>query len=242
MLLRYQRLKSLLEILSSEMGCEMKMAEYIGIIYITIIGLLSAMLVGITIVLRSLLRERTMLMKLAYTDAVTGLMNRNGFDHFWNRHKGKDHLAVLSLDLDHFKEINDTYGHQAGDQLLHDVSIRLRQITNKNQLAFRIGGDEFVFIMKNCDPNKVEILAALILDKISRSFEIQGRNITVTGSIGISVSEGRHVDRQKMMAEADLAMYHAKKLGRNRYSLYREDRHKYLKELEYSLKKKKILF
>ncbi|MUG45683.1 GGDEF domain-containing protein [Paenibacillus woosongensis] len=214
------------------------MAEHAGTMYIIIIGVLSAVLVGMTIVLRSLLRERADLMKLAYTDAVTGLMNRNGFDHFWTRHKGKDHLAVLSLDLDHFKEINDTYGHMAGDQLLHDVSIGLRQITNKNQLAFRIGGDEFVFIMKNCDPNKVEILAALILDKISRPFEIQGRNIKVTGSIGISISEGRKVDRLRMMAEADLAMYHAKKLGRNRYSLYREERHKYLKELEYTLRKK----
>ncbi|WP_055108347.1 GGDEF domain-containing protein [Paenibacillus ihumii] len=221
------------------------MAEHTGTIYIIIIGVLSAVLVGMTVVLRSLLRERTELMKLAYTDAVTGLMNRNGFENFWARHKGKDQLAVLSLDLDHFKEINDTYGHQAGDQLLHDVSIGLRQITNKNQLAFRIGGDEFVFIMKNCDPNKVEILAALILDKISRPFEIQGRNIKVTGSIGISISEGRKVDRQRMMAEADLAMYHAKKLGRNRYSLYREERHKYLKELEYTLRKKhkkKMLF
>lgn len=223
----------------------MKMSENAGIIYLIIIGVLSAVLVGLTILLRSLLRERATLMKLAYTDAVTELMNRNGFEHFWDRHKGKDNLAVLSLDLDHFKEINDTYGHQAGDQLLHDVSIGLRQITNKNQLAFRIGGDEFVFIMKNCDPNKVEILAALILDKISRPFEIQGRKITVTGSIGISISEGRRVDRQRMMAEADLAMYHAKKLGRNRYSLYREERHKYLKAVEYSLKKKnkkKIIF
>ncbi|GAA0134278.1 hypothetical protein YSY43_11180 [Paenibacillus sp. YSY-4.3] len=221
------------------------MAEHTGTIYIIIIGILSATLVGMTVVLRSLLRDRTNLMKLAYTDAVTGLMNRNGFDHFWESYKGKDHLAVLSLDLDHFKEINDTYGHQAGDQLLHDVSIGLRQITNKNQLAFRIGGDEFVFIMKNCDLNKVEILAALILDKISRPFEVQGRNVTVTGSIGISISEGRKVDRQRMMAEADLAMYHAKKLGRNRYSRYREERHKYLKELEYTLRKKhkrKMLF
>ncbi|MNJ40760.1 Cyclic di-GMP phosphodiesterase Gmr [compost metagenome] len=145
----------------------------------------------------------------------------------------------MSLDLDHFKEINDTYGHQAGDQLLYEVSIGLRQITNQNQLAYRIGGDEFVFIMKNCDPNKVEILAALILDKISKPVKIQRQKITVTGSIGISISEGRLAERDKMMAEADMAMYHAKKLGRNRYSLYREDRHKYLQALERSLKKNK---
>src|SRR5690606_35299553 len=130
------------------------------------------------------------------------------------------------------------YGHMAGDQLLHDVSIGLRQITNKNQLAFRIGGDEFVFIMKNCDPNKVEILAALILDKISRPFEIQRRSIKVTGSIGISISEGRMGNRQLMMSAADLAMDHGKKLGRKRYSHYRVERHKYLKEVEYTLKKK----
>ncbi|MNZ89120.1 Cyclic di-GMP phosphodiesterase Gmr [compost metagenome] len=184
----------------------------------------SVLLVGLLFRLRSLLAERTKLRELAYRDPVTGLLNRNGLDHFWHHYKGKENLAVLSLDLDRFKEINDTYGHKAGDQILHEVSQVLNQVTNKNQLAFRVGGDEFLFIMKNCHSNKVEIIANLILDKMSRPFHIQGRDLSVTGSIGISMSPGARADRLRMLEEADIAMYHAKRLGKNRYCVYRNDR------------------
>ncbi|NIK79166.1 diguanylate cyclase (GGDEF)-like protein [Paenibacillus castaneae] len=179
------------------------------------------LLFGAAIGLRSLLIERSMLRELAYRDTVTGLFNRNGMDYFWSHFKGKENIAVLCLDLDHFKEINDTYGHGAGDLLLQEVSLNLRQITNKNQLAYRIGGDEFLFILKNCDMNKVEILAGLLLDKISRPSYIQGRDIAVTGSIGISISPGHTADRARMLKEADIAMYQAKRLGKNRYCVYR---------------------
>ncbi len=130
----------------------------------------AVVLLGGFILFKWLLRERAMLRQLAYCDPVTGLLNRNGLEDFWPEHKERENMAVLSLDLDQFKEINDTYGHQAGDELLREVSKDLKQITNKHQLAFRIGGDEFLFIMKNYDDNKAEILAGLILDKISRPY------------------------------------------------------------------------
>lgn len=174
----------------------------------------------VTVYIRRLIAERNELRELAYVDPVTGLLNRNGFNHFWKTYKGKDNLALLSLDLDYFKEINDTYGHSAGDQLLREVSLNLKQVTNKNQLAFRMGGDEFLFIMRNCDPNQVEILAGLILNKISRPYYIQERDISVTGSIGISMCAGAEADPSRLMEEADSAMYHAKRLGKNAYCVY----------------------
>ncbi|WP_410769345.1 GGDEF domain-containing protein [Fontibacillus sp. BL9] len=171
---------------------------------------------------RSLRAERNALRELVYRDPVTGLMNRVALERFWSQNRVKDQLALLSLDLDGFKVINDTYGHAAGDELLKEVSRDLKQITNKNQLAFRMGGDEFLFIMKNCDPNQVEILAGLILKKISRPYYIQDRDISITGSIGISMCEGCKADRAHMMEEADSAMYHAKRLGKNGYHVFRK--------------------
>ncbi|MCM3699324.1 GGDEF domain-containing protein [Paenibacillus macerans] len=187
-----------------------------------IYGVGCVLLVGAALYLRSLYSEIAALRVLAYRDAVTGLSNRNGLDHFWAKYKGKENLAVLSLDLDCFKEINDTYGHQAGDQLLWEVSRYLEQLTNKNQLAFRIGGDEFLFIVKNCDPNQVKIMAGLLLSKISRPYYIAGRDLSVTGSIGISICQGHQAERTRMLQEADAAMYHAKRLGKNRYCVFGE--------------------
>ncbi|MNI31608.1 Cyclic di-GMP phosphodiesterase Gmr [compost metagenome] len=186
-------------------------------------GIVAIILVAGAFYIRKLLSDRAKLYELAYCDPVTGLLNRHGLDSFWSNYKKKENLALLTLDLDQFKEVNDTYGHQAGDQLLREVSADLKQITNKNQLAYRIGGDEFLFIMKNCDENKVEILAGLILDNISRPYYIQGKDISVTGSIGISMSQGAKVDRTRMFKEADAAMYHAKRLGKNRYCVFNKN-------------------
>ncbi|MNI52279.1 Cyclic di-GMP phosphodiesterase Gmr [compost metagenome] len=175
------------------------------------------------IYIRKLLSDRAKLYELAYRDPVTGLLNRHALENFWSVYKKKENMALISLDLDQFKEVNDTYGHEAGDQLLREVSKHLKQVTNKNQLAYRIGGDEFLFIMKNCDESKVEILAGLILDNISRPYYIQGKDISVTGSIGISMSQGAKVDRTRMFKEADAAMYHAKRLGKNRYCVFNKN-------------------
>ncbi|MNO29869.1 Cyclic di-GMP phosphodiesterase Gmr [compost metagenome] len=186
-------------------------------------GIIIALLIGGALYIWKLRTDRVKLYELAYRDPVTGLLNRNGLEYFWSNYKKKENLALLSLDLDQFKEINDTYGHQAGDQLLREVSKHLKQVTNKNQLAYRIGGDEFLFIMKNFDANKVEILAGLILDNISRPYYIQGKDISVTGSIGISMSQGAKVDPTRMIKESDAAMYHAKRLGKNRYCVFSKD-------------------
>ncbi|MBQ4898858.1 GGDEF domain-containing protein [Paenibacillus sp. Marseille-P2973] len=185
-----------------------------------IYGLLLIVFLGGALYIRALREERNALRELVYRDPVTGLLNRSGFDDFWEHYRKKENLALLSLDLDGFKEINDTYGHSAGDALLKEVSQGLMQVTNKNQLAFRMGGDEFLFIMKNCDPNQVEIMASLILKKISRPYFIQDRDISVTGSIGISMCEASKADRARLLEEADSAMYRAKRKGKNGYHVF----------------------
>ncbi|MEF2965303.1 GGDEF domain-containing protein [Paenibacillus sp. M1] len=174
--------------------------------------------------IRFLLAERKTLRELAYRDPITGLLNRNGYQQLWTQYRGKYRLAFLSLDLDGFKEINDTYGHAAGDQLLQEISLSLQQITNNNQQAFRMGGDEFLIILKNCEPALVEVIAELLLNKIERPYFIQDRDISVTGSIGISIRHATRADWPVMMEEADRAMYFAKQLGKNCYCVYANSR------------------
>ncbi|HEY2491753.1 MAG TPA: GGDEF domain-containing protein [Paenibacillus sp.] len=164
--------------------------------------------------------ERAKLKRLAYLDVVTGLINRNGMDRFWNQCSGKGHLAVLFLDLDHFKYINDTFGHQTGDQLLKEVGLRLRQATCHDEQVFRIGGDEFVIIMANANLDKAEFLASHILEKFRQPVVIKRQSLTISGSIGISIGEGSKAASSKLLGEADSAMYHAKRLGKSRYSVF----------------------
>ncbi|WP_438349569.1 diguanylate cyclase domain-containing protein [Paenibacillus sp. FA6] len=179
------------------------------------------------VILRMMFIERVTLKRLAYLDTVTGLINRNGLDRFWNQYPVKGNMAVLFLDLDYFKDVNDEYGHQAGDQLLKEVGWRLLQVNHKGMQVFRIGGDEFIIMLPNSDLKKAELLAQAILEKFKRSFVIKGHHLSITGSIGITLRQDRKIDRLKLMEEADLAMYQAKKMGRGRYSIFNEDKSSY---------------
>lgn len=203
------------------------------------IGTIIVMIIMICLLVMIVILEldKKKLKILAYQDDVTGLFNRNGLDYFWSRYKGKEDLAVLYLDLDHFKSINDTFGHHVGDALLRNVSTELSRVTNQNQLAFRIGGDEFIFIMKNCEPYKVEILASLILGLISKPYFVEDKELYVTGSIGISMAESRKVEKVRLLAEADAAMYSAKKLGKNCYSVYRRSRQQFIEKVKINMEK-----
>ncbi len=139
-----------------------------------LIGLTLALWIYTFIFLRSVVMERNLLRKLAYQDPVTGLFNRNALELYWKQRNSKESTAIMYLDLDGFKAINDTYGHQIGDKLLRRVSDHLLQVTNSNQKAFRIGGDEFLLIMKDYDADQVKVLAELLLQKISAPYNIQG--------------------------------------------------------------------
>jgi diguanylate cyclase (GGDEF)-like protein len=167
------------------------------------------------------LAERDQLKELAYKDALTGLLNKNGMDHFWDHCKENEQLAVLFLDLNRFKSINDKLGHHVGDLLLKAVGGKLSQFSIKgSRHIFRIGGDEFVIIAKRSSKKEAEQLAVSVLEKTAKHYKLEQHNLFVSASIGITMSHGK-VDRHRLLKEADTAMYSAKQLGTGRYSVYK---------------------
>lgn len=167
--------------------------------------------------------DRHVLERLAYQDAITGLPNRNEMNRFFETHTGNESIAVLFLDLDQFKAINDTLGHNVGDLLVEEVGKRLRPFIRDGQQAFRIGGDEFLIIMKDCTLERAERLAEQILQSIKKVYRIDGNELYVTGSIGISIGSIQESNRSVLLKTADTAMYKAKGLGKNQYCVYTDE-------------------
>ncbi len=128
--------------------------------------------------------------------------------------------AVLYIDLDRFKPINDTYGHAVGDQLLQEVARRLRQTVRAGDVIARLGGDEFALILRSIDPDRPTATARRILDVLSRPYTIERLSIRVGASIGIAVAPTAGSDPDILLRNADLALYSAKKEGRNRFTVY----------------------
>ena len=163
---------------------------------------------------------------MAQHDALTGLPNRRLFIDILQvelaqarRHRTK--LAVLFLDLDHFKEINDTLGHEAGDHLLKEVSGRFREATRESDTVARIGGDEFNMILADIDRIEyVSDIAVKIVDSLRKPIFINGHELYVTTSVGISMYPDDSGDIQTLLRYADIAMYHAKGSGRNTFRFY----------------------
>ena len=163
---------------------------------------------------------------MAYEDALTGLPNRVLFvDRLKvamaqaQRHKQK--LAVMLLDLDQFKDINDTYGHNVGDQLLRIVGQRLTNLLRKSDTISRMGGDEFFLLFPELTrENDAETIAQKIMDAFQKPFAFDGHRLRITTSIGIVLypDNGEQVDI--LLINADIAMYQAKKKGRNNYQRY----------------------
>ncbi|CAM4480241.1 bifunctional diguanylate cyclase/phosphodiesterase [Paenibacillus tarimensis] len=167
--------------------------------------------------------DRHVLERMAYKDSITGLPNRNEMNRFFDTYEGCDSIAVLFLDLDRFKAINDTLGHNIGDLLVQQVGLRLQQFIRRDQMAFRIGGDEFLFIVKCGDLAQIEALAKDILQTVKKVYHIDGNELYVTGSIGISIGSIQENDRSILLKTADTAMYKAKGLGKNQYCVYSDD-------------------
>ncbi|MBD3920979.1 EAL domain-containing protein [Paenibacillus sp. PR3] len=172
----------------------------------------------------AMLFDRHVLAKMAYEDSITGLPNRNAMNRFFDTHMGSDSpIGVLFLDLDRFKAINDTLGHNIGDLLVHEVGARLRQFIHGDQQAYRIGGDEFLFIVERCDLERAEQLANQILQSIKKVYRIEGNELYITGSIGISIGSIDESDHLFLLKTADTAMYKAKGLGKNQYCVYTDE-------------------
>jgi diguanylate cyclase (GGDEF)-like protein/PAS domain S-box-containing protein len=183
-------------------------------------------------------RSEDRIRQLAYYDVLTGLPNRRFFKESLDRalrharHSGKP-LGLLFLDLDRFKMINDTLGHEAGDRLLQEAGDRLQICVRSSDYVAsardgkmhsaisRLGGDEFTLILRDLDdPHDAGRVAARILERFSQPFEIDGREVFNSTSIGIAIHpiDGNDVDT--LLRNADAAMYHAKDRGRNNFQFY----------------------
>jgi len=162
-------------------------------------------------------------------DSLTGLANRKNFAHSLSQailraDRDRQKLAIFFLDLDNFKTVNDTLGHDAGDELLKTVASRLRDSVRKNDLVARFGGDEFAVLMENIRDNKdVAVIAEKMLALVGKNNPLRNRNLIVTPSIGIAVYPVASNDQDQLMEFADIAMYRAKKDGRNAYRFYSEE-------------------
>ncbi|WP_457622298.1 PAS domain S-box protein [Persephonella sp.] len=170
--------------------------------------------------------EEKKLKKLAFYDGLTGLPNRllfyNRLQHTLLRaRRNKEYVAVMFLDLDGFKQVNDTYGHDIGDELLKEVGKRLQHTVRKIDTVARLAGDEFTIIIENLNsPDNVNVIARKILNSFKEPFIINGNQIRVGTSIGIAVFPLDGSDADTLIKNADMAMYLAKKSGKNRYVVY----------------------
>ncbi len=165
---------------------------------------------------------------LAYHDGLTGLPNRSLFSKMLSQSISEAHryhrtLAVAFLDLDHFKRINDTLGHDAGDQLLQQVAARLKGCVRESDTVARLGGDEFVVLLPALTDEKyAATVAQNILIATAKPFSLLGQEFRVTASIGISTYPHDGLDEQTLTKNADIAMYHAKTEGKNNFQFYSE--------------------
>ena len=175
-------------------------------------------------------RSEERLNYLAYYDDLTSLPNRFLFtDRLANAiarsHRSKIPLAVMFLNLDRFKEVNDTLGHSIGDQLLKEVATRLLACVREGDTVARMGGDEFVFIIHELT-NAIENTAATarrVLQSIAQPYQIDGHDIYISASIGITIAPTDGLSVDTLMKNADLAMYKAKASGRNMHTFYSMD-------------------
>src|SRR5437867_1717734 len=149
-------------------------------------------------------------------DALTDLPNRMLlFERFEkaidNARSAKNMTALLLMDLDRFKEINDTFGHHFGDTLLKEIAVRLRNLLSPNDTLSRLGGDEFgLFLTRASDPSDVAAVARRVLDSLQQPFAIEGHLVEVSASIGIALYPTHGTDARMLLRRADVAMYAAK--------------------------------
>ncbi|MFB6466056.1 EAL domain-containing protein [Cytobacillus sp. Hz8] len=171
------------------------------------------------------------LIQLAHMDTLTGVANRHSLNErlqsiLNTAHRHKQQLALLFLDLDRFKYINDTFGHNYGDMLLKHVSVRIKSLLKNKDIIARLGGDEFVIVLPNIKhPKEAKKTAQQIIDSLAHSFLIENQEIYVSTSIGISLYPYDGMTKEDLVRNADKAMYKAKSMGRNKFEFYHVDFH-----------------
>ncbi len=165
---------------------------------------------------------------LASHDELSGLANRALFKDELNHALGRAlrrgyRLAVLFIDLDNFKTINDTLGHETGDRLLKEVAARLKESIRAGDLVARMGGDEFILLVEDAPPEVVRQVAQRVIDNLSLAYRIGDHELFVTCSIGVAVCPDDGEDAKTLIKNADTAMYRAKEAGRNQFQYFTGD-------------------
>lgn len=190
---------------------------------------------------------------LAEHDSLTGLANRNAIIaqlseelNFLREQALK--VGVMIIDLDHFKEVNDTLGHNVGDALLKQVATRLSELNGGKTMLARLGGDEFAIMLTSVRAQEdLEHFADEIIEALDKHFNVEGYEIFVTGSIGIALTQTGEEDAETLMRHADTALYRAKDKGRNIWHVYTQELHDELadrldvsKKLRYAIEHEKL--
>ncbi len=162
---------------------------------------------------------------LAHHDALTGLANRLSLQGrleqaLASAKRDSKHVAVLFIDLDRFKDINDSLGHHTGDRLLIEVANRLKARVRETDIVARLGGDEFVVVLTDIETAAVAMWADKILVSLDKTYHIENYELNVSASIGAAISPEDGDDMYSLMKHADAAMYHAKGAGRNNVQFY----------------------
>jgi diguanylate cyclase (GGDEF)-like protein/PAS domain S-box-containing protein len=168
------------------------------------------------------------LLYLVYHDSLTGLLNRKAFHENLRQElayadRYRQQRVVIYVDLDKFKKVNDTFGHDAGDQILKGFAQRVKKVLRETDLVYRLGGDEFAIILTNPEDTTPDIIAQRIIDAMAQPFSLKSQTIDfVTTSIGISFYPAHATDAETLLQCADKAMYEAKK-KRNQYAVFQNN-------------------
>lgn len=188
--------------------------------------------VGIALAVMRNVRDQIEVSKMASQDALTTLPNRRIFRDELERltaqkgkgEAGENTFAVLTLDIDHFKTVNDTLGHPVGDALLIDVGHRILSVVAENDLVCRLGGDEFAILVRSVTcRSRAEAIAKKLINVIAQPFEVEGQSIMVTASVGIAMGPDASPDPDELMIASDLALYAAKSGGRRTYRFFHKE-------------------
>jgi diguanylate cyclase (GGDEF)-like protein/PAS domain S-box-containing protein len=161
-------------------------------------------------------------------DELTGLPNRGVLEDRMvlalnRQRRERKPISLLYLDLDGFKRVNDTHGHDAGDYLLVAIAKRLTSLVRPTDVVSRLGGDEFVILCEGMDEHAATRLAKRVVEEIPRPIEVEGRPLTVTPSVGIALTRDPGIRPGELLADADMAMYFAKEEGRAGYAFYEDE-------------------
>ncbi|MCK5585151.1 sensor domain-containing diguanylate cyclase, partial [Candidatus Bipolaricaulota bacterium] len=181
---------------------------------------------GILTDISHLKREEAELLRLATHDPLTGLHNRREFNAIFERHLSRvrrygNSGALLWMDLDGFKQINDSLGHNAGDELLSSIAHRMRATVRDSDVLARLGGDEFAVLYPNVDEAQAKLAAERLLDAIRKhTTVVEGQSLRSTASMGVVLFPEHGNSASELFLKADMAMYRAKASGRNRITMY----------------------